>query len=76
MVILGKPITTHFFIVRSWNDHECAGVHIGDFLHDGRLGTGAQGQHDDDRRHADDDAQHGEKTAHLVGTDGLESYSK
>ena len=36
----------------------------------------AQGQDDNDRPHADDDAQHGEQSPHLAGGEGLDGQTE
>ena len=48
------------------HDDEQVGAHRGEGLLDLRLGALADGDHGDDRGDADDDAERGEKRAHLV----------
>ena len=52
-------------------DEEQVRAQAGDLLLDGGLGPGADGDHDDDRRDADDDAQHRQERADLVLEDRL-----
>ena len=48
-------------------DDQQVGAHRGHAVQDLLLRAGAERQHGDDRAHADDDAQHGQKGAQLVG---------
>ncbi len=53
------------------SDKDQIGSQAGDPLLNGGFGAGADGDHDDHRRHADDDAQHGQQRAHLVAGDAF-----
>ncbi|MPM65596.1 hypothetical protein SDC9_112493 [bioreactor metagenome] len=52
------------------------GAHFGKFLVDHGLHAVTEADDDDDRRHADDDAKHGQKGTHLAGGQGLERQEK
>jgi hypothetical protein len=52
---------------RARHDHEDVGAERADLLGDLRLRAGADRHHGDDRGDPDDDAEHGEEAAHLVG---------
>ena len=57
-------------------DHDHIRPHLADLGLNAALRPLADGQHRDDRRHADDDAEHREESAQLVVTQCLDGYSE